>query len=110
MIECTYHPETRTLLCRFSGRMDGANSEEVEKVIRGNISAIPGDEPAADSDAGLNIVFDLAGVDYVSSVFFRVCIATARKAKEGGFSIINTGPFVNKIFKTAGLEEILNVS
>lgn len=114
MTKCNFDPETNILTCVFSGRMDGPASEDGNRMIREELKEV-GKREAADTDqapalAGLKIVFDLKGVDYVSSVFFRICIAMSREVKKGNFSVSNTSPFVKKIFKMAGLEEILNVS
>ena len=107
MTECNFYQETNLLTCSFTGRMDGVSSEEAEKLIRGKLEEIGGEDI---DRAGLKIAFDLAEVGYVSSGFIRICIALAREVEKGNFSLINTSPFVSKIFKTSGLEQVLNVS
>ena len=107
MTTCNFYPDTNLLTCAFTERMDGVHSTEAEKAIREKLEEIR----AGETDrTGLKIAFDLAEVDYVSSGFIRICIALAREVEKGNFSLINTSPFVSKIFKTSGLEQVLNVS
>lgn len=106
MIDCEFDSQGNVLTCRFRGRMDGTASRDAEKVIGEKIEeAVSGGTAIGD----LTIRFDLAGVDYVSSGFLRICLATAKTATGGEFGIVNTSPFVRKIFKTSGLERVLNV-
>jgi anti-anti-sigma regulatory factor len=56
------------------------------------------------------VTFDLKHVDYVASAFIRICLATAERVKHENFSIINTTPFIKKVFKVAGIDETLNVT
>jgi len=107
MTECNFYPDINLLTCSFAGRMDGERSSEAEKIIRAKLGEIGGD---SEDLTTLRIDFDLAEVTYVSSGFFRICIALAKEVEKGNFSVINTSPFVSKIFKTSGLEQILNVS
>lgn len=55
------------------------------------------------------IVFDMNGVEYISSAFLRICIMTAKNAGEENFRIINAAPAVRKVLKMARLEDILNL-
>ena len=114
MTKCNFDSETNILTCAFSGRMDGTASEEGNRIIQEELKEI-GEREADGTDqapalAGLKIVFDLKEIDYVSSGFLRLCITLSREVEKGNFSVSNTSPFVKKIFKMAGLEEILNVS
>ncbi len=107
MTEYNFYPTSNLLTCAFTERMDGIRSAEAENIIKVKLEEIG----EGDTDrAGLRIAFDLAEVDYVSSGFIRICIALAREVEKGNFSLINTSPFVSKIFKTSGLEQVLNVS
>ena len=107
MTECNFYPDINLLTCSFAERMDGERSTAAEKIIREKMEEIRRD---SEEITGLKIAFDLADVNYVSSGFFRICIALAKEVGRGNFSVINTSPFVSKIFKTSGLEQILNVS
>ena len=106
MIDCEFNSQKKFLTCRFRGRMDGAASREAEEAIGKKIEVVVSGGTAIED---LMIDFDLAGVDYVSSGFLRICLATAKKTSAGKFGIVNTSPFVRKIFKTSGLERVLNV-
>jgi len=58
----------------------------------------------------VNIVFDMEGVNYVTSGFLRLCVSAAGKVERGRFSVINTDPQIMKVYKIAGLDTVLNVS
>ena len=106
MIECGFDSGENILTCSFAGRMDGAGSRDAEKVIGDKIEEIIS---GGTNPEDLTIRFDLGDVDYVSSGFLRICLATAKKTEADKFGIVNTNPFVRKIFKTSGLERVLNV-
>lgn len=91
-----------TLDCVLKGRMDTGSTEGLSKLIQHEI-----DEFCIDD---LKINFDLKEVDYVASSFIRICVATAKQLGEGNFTISNTNPLIKKVFRIAGLHEILNVS
>jgi len=56
------------------------------------------------------VCFDLQGVDYVASAFLRICVTTSKQVGDSNFFIVNTQPAIKKIFKIAGLEQVLNIS
>lgn len=91
-----------TLDCFLKGRMGTDNTEGLSQIIQGEIDDFCIDD--------LRINFDLKDVDYVASSFIRICVATAKQLGEGNFTISNTSPLIKKVFKIAGLHEILNVS
>ena len=91
-----------TLDCIFKGRMGIDNSEELSEKIQDKLKEFGTED--------LKVNFNLKDVDYVASSFIRICVATAKQINEGNFSISNTNPLIKKVFKIAGLDEILNVS
>ena len=97
----------KTLCCNFSGRMDTINSNEANDSFKEAMEKAASSGCAANA---LKIVFDLDHVDYVASGFLRLCLVAAKSVGEGNFSIINTEPGVMKVFKIAGLDQILQVS
>lgn len=106
MINFQFVPEQTTLHCNFSGRMDSPASMEAEKIVLQKLAELTAKTEAQE----LNIVFNLTDVDYIASAFIKICIQAAKSTERGKFSIINTNPFVMKIFKMAGLDKELNVS
>lgn len=106
MIQFKFVSEEPTLRCNFSGRMDSPASMEVEKSVLAKLAEITSSVPAEK----LSIVFDLKEVDYIASAFIKICLQAAKSTGHGNFSVVNTNPFVMKIFKMSGLDKELNVS
>ena len=102
-MNCSFDQATGTLSAAFHARMDTVNSAGAHEEFARESTRIG---PAATR----RIVFDLAGVDYVASGFLRLCLSAAKSVPSGGFSIVNTDPGVKKVFKIAGLDELLQVS
>lgn len=96
-LECSKYAEGK-VKCNFSGRLDTVQCINVEKQLMENINGAE------------VIVFDLNGVEYIASSFFRLCGKASHIARPGNFSVINVTPSVKKVFKIAGLAEILNLS
>lgn len=86
----------KNLVIRFEGRLDTAKCAEIEAEVR---TAVAG--------SNMPVVFDLAGVDFVSSAFIRFCIYGQQQAGDHGFQIVNVGPFIKRVFKIAGLNAML---
>jgi len=57
----------------------------------------------------INVVFDLAGVEYIASSFLRICVETTKQLGADRFSLINVPSFVQKVLKVAGLDTQLNI-
>lgn len=104
MVKFHFDQAEHKLLCRFNGRMDTVKSTAVMEKFTAERSGFQ------DKVEWLKIVFDLEGVDYVASSFLRLSIVAAKGVPKGNFSIINTAPQVLKVYKIAGLSEMLNVS
>ncbi len=56
------------------------------------------------------VIFDLNNVDYIASMFLRVCTKSAQKIGKEKFSIINVSEPVMKLFKLTRLNSFLNIS
>jgi len=102
MIDFKYNITENFLNCKFKGRMGADNAEGLTKMLQDKIEEFDTDN--------LKINFDLKDVDYIASSFIRICVLTAKQLSEGNFSISNTNPMIKKVFKIAGLDEILKVS
>ena len=96
-VECSKHIDGK-IVCKFTGRMDTTRCTDAEKEVMGAI------------DGAEKIVFDLDGVEYIASSFLRLCGKASHKVNAGNFSIVNVTPSIKKVFKIAGLTEILNLS
>ncbi len=97
MVEFVESPGTLT--CRFGSRMDTSTCQAIEASVRQRTAGTP--------DA---VVFDLAGVDYVSSAFLRLCQVVYKQVEGGRFRICNASPLVTRVFKIAGFDKLVPVA
>ncbi len=96
MVEFVESPGTLT--CRFSSRMDTSTCQAIEASVR--------EKTAATKDA---VVFDLAGVDFVSSAFLRLCQIVYKQVEGGRFRICHASPLVTRVFKIAGFDKLVPI-
>lgn len=106
MIDFNCDINENTLNFHFKGRLDTNNSREISAKVEDSIK----EYSAKESDKSLKIVFDIKEVDYVASAFIRICLKAARAVDKGNFALVNSTPMIKKIFKIAGLADVLNVS
>jgi anti-anti-sigma factor len=85
------------LFCSFTGSLNTAACQAIEAELAAKVDA-----------AKLPVVFDLQGVDFVGSMFLRLCLLTIKKVQAKDFLIINTSPTVKKVFKIAGFDQSLD--
>ncbi|HAH07376.1 MAG TPA: hypothetical protein DCM05_12795 [Elusimicrobia bacterium] len=91
-----YRLESDKLVCVFTGKMDTVAAMKLENEV--DIQVHQAKKP---------VVFDLAGVGYISSSFIRICMQTVKTAGQGNFKIVNATDEVKRIFRVAGLEGFL---
>jgi anti-sigma B factor antagonist len=83
-------------VCHFEGRLDTAKCQEFEAQVQAALQATQAP-----------VVFDLAGVDYISSAFLRLCLAAYKQVGPGRFSIVNVQPMVKKVLMISNLAGLL---
>lgn len=83
--------------CRFHGRLDTLACNTVVPEIMDKIATAK------------TVVFNLEGVDYVATVFLRLCSQVLGKVSRENFSIVNANPNILKVFKIAGLDKFLSI-
>lgn len=103
MVTFNHNPDEKETTAVFTGRLDTLAAQTLGDIIRDNL-------PAKEGASGVKIKFDMKDVDYISSSFIRICVATAKQAGSGHFSMVNCQPFIKKTFNLSGLEDVLNVS
>ncbi len=80
------------------GRLDTITSPDLEAQVR----ALP--EELTD------LVFDLSGLEYISSAGLRVLLASQKIfSKKGSMKVINVNDEINEIFDVTGFSDILTV-
>lgn len=87
------------LVLVLAGRMDGTGAQQVTAAIQQNLT---------DHDTAL--IFDLGGVDYLSSAGLRTFQESARRMKErnGRIAVCRLQDFVRKLFASGGFLRILS--
>jgi len=84
------------VVCRFSGKQDTVQCQEIAATVQQRIA-----------EAAKPVVFNLHGVDYVSSAFLRLCLQTAKSVGLDRFEVTDLSPTVKKVFKMAGFDQLL---
>ena len=109
MLKFEHDNEEKKIKFLFSGRLDTDNSMVISEKITEKLNAI---RPNEDMSILIEekIIFDLQEVTYIASMFIRICLHTSKQLHSGNFCIINCDPFIKKTFKTAGLDELINVT
>jgi anti-anti-sigma factor len=87
------------LTCSFLGNMTteacASCEDELFKKIR---------------EAKLPVAFDLSMVDYIASMFLSICLAAMKEPGIEGFALVNVRPNVKKVFKIAGIDNLIAIS
>ena len=82
----------------IEGRIDTITAPELDKVFREN------------ADGSDKMIFDMTGVDYISSAGIRTLVAAHRKMSgKSGLILRNPDSSVLSILKMTGLDKKLNV-
>ncbi|WP_304022602.1 STAS domain-containing protein [Methanospirillum hungatei] len=84
----------------LSGRMDGFGAQQVAEAIRNDLR-----------ESDREIIFDLGGVDYISSAGLRVFQEVYRKIHErkGTVSLCQVGEFTQKVLKMGGFLQAFQI-
>ncbi|MFA6371640.1 MAG: STAS domain-containing protein [Methanothrix sp.] len=83
-----------------SGRIDGATYKDLETILNELI-----DQNKSE------IVLDLEGVVYISSVGLRVLLAAQKKVrpKKGELKLVSLQPFVREVFEITGFTKLFTI-
>ncbi len=83
-----------------SGRIDATTSPDLESVLNNLID-----------QKKTEIVLDLGGVEYVSSVGLRVLLATLKKVRpqRGDMKLVSLQPFVKEVFEITGFTRLFSI-
>lgn len=98
-----FSEENNTLICRFSGDLNGAVCDDIATELNDHVKTFLEDRDVA------QIVFDLVDVHYISSAFLRLCLVYCKMVGPKNFQVQNSSPDVRSVFQIAGLTEIMNV-
>lgn len=90
--------EEKVLNVKVEGRLDTATAPALEE------------ELAEVMDEAEELVFDLEGLEYMSSAGLRILLATQKKmALKGGMKVVNVNDVIKEIFDITGFSDILTI-
>ena len=90
--------EGSKLTVALEGRLDTTTSPQLETELRNSVNGIT------------ELVFDFAGLDYISSAGLRVLLSAQKVMnKQGEMVITNVKPEIIEIFDVTGFVDILNI-
>lgn len=83
----------------LSGRLDTTTAPQLEKVLQENLSDITA------------VIFDFAGIEYISSAGLRVLLSTQKRmnAAGGTMKLIHVNEMVMEVFDITGFTDILTI-
>ncbi|WP_202108905.1 STAS domain-containing protein [Succinivibrio dextrinosolvens] len=90
-----------TEIISINGRLDALSSSALEEKI----------DPLTHNDSTSSLIFDLAGLEYISSAGLRVLLKTAKTCKNTSKKMILCGltKTVSDVFKISGFDLILDI-
>ena len=88
--------EGKALTVALSGRLDSSTAPDLEKQL-----------DLTDTD---KLVFDLAGLEYISSAGLRILLASMKALdRQGEMTVRHVQPAVMELFTVTGFSEILTI-
>ena len=109
MVTFDYHSGEKHLVCKFSGHLDTFNCVKLAETMQNKIRELRQGQ-SEENKLEDKIDFDMKDVTFISSSFIRIALTVFHQCQQGNFAIINCDPFLKKIFKIAGLDDLLGVS
>lgn len=90
--------EDNKLNVKIEGRLDTTTAPELEAALDGAI------------DEANELVFDLEGLEYLSSAGLRILLASQKKmASKGGMKVTKVNDVIMEIFEITGFSDILTI-
>ena len=90
--------EEGKLIVKVEGRLDTTTAPALEEELKGAI------------DEANELVFDLEGLEYLSSAGLRILLASQKKmAEKGGMKVTNVNDVIMEIFEITGFSDILTI-
>ena len=85
------------LVLKVEGRLDTNTSPELDEAVK--------------LDGVTEVVFDFAGLEYISSAGLRILMATqkAMMACSGKMSVLNPNAIVKGVFDITGMSDVFNI-
>ena len=94
----TKKQEGTTLTLALEGRLDTVTSPQLESELRTAVNGVT------------ELIFDLTGLEYISSAGLRVLLSAQKVMnKQGKMAIRSVKPEIMEIFDVTGFVDILNI-
>jgi len=103
-MDLQYDATATHLTARFSGKFSSDNCPPLARAIDDKLKEIGAGGKLPE---GLRVTFDLAEAEYLSSVFLRIVLLTAKKVRKGNFALARANPFVQDLVRSSGLDSLL---
>ncbi|MFC1454453.1 acetyl-coenzyme A synthetase N-terminal domain-containing protein, partial [Verrucomicrobiota bacterium] len=107
MIDLKFDAANNQLTCLFAGKYLSNSCPPVAKKIEKKLTELVGAHVPGKVDENLKIIFDLEKVEFLSSVFLRIVLMTAKRVKKGNFSLVKANPFIRELIRSSGLDQLL---
>jgi anti-anti-sigma factor len=100
-MEINQKEESGIVFLAFKGRLDGTNAFEAEETIN---RILDGDNN--------RLLFDLEGLEYLSSAGLRVILGAAKemKRRDGKFVLCSLNAYVKEVFEVSGFGAIIPIA
>ena len=101
-----YDESGHALTFFFTGHLDTLHCRPLEAEIHGAMDARTA-QTNAPLPKPLRVIFDVKDITFICSLFLRICLSTAKKARPGNFRITNASPATTQLLKIAGMDEFI---
>lgn len=86
------------LVYELSGRLDAMTSPQLDAELKESIAGVT------------KLVFDIAGLDYISSAGLRILLSAQKTMnQQGEMKVRNANADIMEVFEVTGFNEILNL-
>ena len=107
MVDFSFDAARNQLTCLFAGKYLSDKCPPVAEAIEKNLAGLIGPAAPGKPDEKLKIVFDLEKTEFLSSVFLRIVLMTAKRVKKGNFTLAKANPFIRELVRSSGLDQLL---
>lgn len=98
MLNITKNLDGKKLTIALEGKLDTITAPDFEAAVRESIGDVE------------ELVFDLAGLEYITSAGLRVLLSAQKTMNEQGtMKVINVNEDINEVFEVTGFSDFLNI-
>ncbi len=98
MLNITKNLEGKKLTIALDGKLDTITAPDFEASVRESIDGVE------------ELVFDLSGLEYITSAGLRVLLSAQKTMNEqGSMKVIHVNEDINEVFEVTGFSDFLNI-